>query len=106
LAIKMGSKEYIEEIVREKVYLFLREEVPYSIKVRVDKIVDKQKLLLVKGAIITTAERYKKMIIGKGGRKIKEIGYNARKELELMSGRKIFLELMVEVDKHWPEAMI
>lgn len=106
LAIKMGSKEYIEEIIREKAYLFLREEVPYSIKVRVDKIVDKQKLLLVKGAIITTADRYKKMIIGKGGRKIKEIGYNARKELELMSGRKIFLELMVEVDKHWPEAMI
>ena len=47
--------------------------------------------------------RYKKMIIGSGGKKIKEIGYNARKELELMSSRKIFLELMVETDKHWAE---
>ena len=43
------------------------------------------------------------MIIGRGGKKIKEIGYNSRKELELMTGRKIFLELTVEIDKHWPE---
>ena len=43
------------------------------------------------------------MIIGKGGKKIKEIGYNARKELELMSQRKVFLELTVEIDKHWAE---
>lgn len=60
-------------------------------------------MLVIKAAILTTAERYKKMIIGRGGKKIKEIGYNARKELELMTGRKIFLELIVEVDKHWPE---
>ncbi|MFA5796284.1 MAG: KH domain-containing protein [Candidatus Shapirobacteria bacterium] len=38
-----------------------------------------------------------------GGKKIKEIGYNARKELELMSERKVYLELTVKVDKHWPE---
>lgn len=99
----MNSKEYVQEIIREKAYLFLREEVPYSVDVRVDQITDKRKLLVIKAAILTTAERYKKMIIGRGGKKIKEIGYNARKELELMTGRKIFLELIVEVDKHWPE---
>lgn len=105
---KMGinAKEYVEEIIREKIYLFLREEVPYSVNVRVDQIVDKRKLILIKATILTTAERYKKMIIGKGGKKIKEVGYNARKELELMSGRKIFLELIVELDKHWPEKEI
>ncbi len=101
--IGMNSKEYVQEIIREKAYLFLREEVPYSVDVRVDQITDKRKMLVIKAAILTTAERYKKMIIGRGGKKIKEIGYNARKELELMTGRKIFLELMVEVDKHWPE---
>lgn len=101
--IGINAKEYVAEIIREKVYLFLREEVPYSIDVRVDQIVDKRKLILIKATILTTAERYKKMIIGKGGKKIKEIGYNARKELELMSGRKIFLELIVELDKHWQE---
>lgn len=101
--IGMNSKEYVQEIIREKAYLFLREEVPYSVDVRVDSITDKRKMLVVKAVILTTAERYKKMIIGRGGKKIKEIGYNARKELELMTGRKIFLELMVEIDKHWPE---
>jgi GTP-binding protein Era len=104
--IGMNSKEYVQEIIREKAYLFLREEVPYSVDVRVDQITDKRKMLVIKAAILTTAERYKKMIIGRGGKKIKEIGYNARKELELMTGRKIFLELIVEVDKHWPEREI
>lgn len=99
----MGSKEYIEEIIREKAYLFLRDEVPYTIFVNVDKIEDKKKLIVISATIYTNADRYKKMIIGKDGQKIKEIGYNARKELELMSQRKIFLELTVKTDKHWME---
>jgi GTP-binding protein Era len=104
--IGMNSKEYLSEIIREKAYLFLREEVPYSVDIRVDEVVDKRKLILIKAKILTTADRYKKMIIGRNGKKIKEIGYNARKELELMSGRKIFLELTVEIDKHWAEREI
>lgn len=104
--IGMNSKDYIQEIIREKAYLFLREEVPYSVDVRVDDIIDKKNIIVVKAVILTTAERYKKMIIGRGGKKIKEIGYNARKELELMTGRKIYLELMVEIDRHWAEREI
>jgi GTP-binding protein Era len=102
----MNSKEYIAEIIREKAYLFLREEVPYSVDVKVDAVIDKKKLILIKAKILTTADRYKKMIIGRNGKKIKEIGYNARKELELMSARKVFLELTVEIDKHWMEKEI
>ncbi|HOY61024.1 MAG TPA: GTPase Era [Candidatus Woesebacteria bacterium] len=101
--ISMSSKEYIEEIIREKAYLFLREEVPYTIFVGIDKIEDKKKLIVIIATIYTSADRYKKMIIGKNGQKIKEIGYNARKELELMSGRKIYLELTVKTDRHWME---
>ena len=102
----MNSKEYIAEIIREKAYLFLRQEIPYSVNVEVDEVVDKRKLILIKARLLTNADRYKKMIIGKRGRKIREIGFNARKELELMSGRKIFLELEVEVDRHWAEREI
>jgi GTP-binding protein Era len=87
--IGLNSKDYVAEIIREKAYLFLRKEVPYSVN--------------VEARILTTADRYKKMIIGRDGKKIKEIGYNARKELELMSSRKIYLELLVEIDKHWAE---
>lgn len=104
--ISLNSKEYVAEIIREKAYLFLRREVPYSVNVEVEEIVDKKKLIFIKATIYTSADRYKKMIIGKGGKKIKEIGYNARKELELMSGRKIYLELTVQIDTHWPEREI
>jgi len=98
--------EYVSEIIREKTYLFLREEIPYSINVVVEKITDKKKILVIKAIIYTNADRYKSMIIGKGGRKIKQIGYNARKELELMTSRKIYLETQVKVDKHWAEKVI
>lgn len=99
----MNSKEYVEELIREKTYLFLREEIPYTIKVEVKQIKDKRQLIYIKAIIYTTADRYKKMIIGKNGRKIKEIGFNARKELELMSTRKIYLELEVKTNTHWME---
>lgn len=103
VVIPLPSEEYVAEIIREKAYLFLRKEVPYSVNVVVNNIIDRKKVILIKATILTTADRYKKMIIGAEGKKIKEIGYNARKELELMSQRKIFLELNVKVDKHWPE---
>lgn len=99
----MGAKEYVQELIREKAYLFLREEIPYTINVEVEEIKDKRKLIYIKAVIYTNADRYKKMIIGKSGKKIKEIGYNARKELELMSQRKIYLELEVKTDTHWME---
>ena len=69
----------------------------------VKEIKSKRKIIVIKADIVTTTDRYKKIIIGRGGKKIKEIGYNARKELELMTQKKIFLELEVKVDKHWME---
>ena len=99
----MGSKEYVAEIIREKAYLFLREELPYTINVEVQEIKEKKDLIYIKATINTNADRYKKMIIGKNGKKIKEIGFNARKELELMSSRKVYLDLKVEIDRHWME---
>ena len=103
--IPINSTEYVGEIIREKAFLFLRREVPYSVTVEVESITDKKDLIVIKAAILTNAERYKKMIIGRNGQKIKQIGYNARKELELMSSRKIYLELTVKIDKHWEERL-
>jgi GTP-binding protein Era len=100
----MNAKTYVSEIIREKAYLFLREELPYTVNVEVSQILDKGKLIYIKAIIFTNADRYKKMIIGRNGQKIREIGFNARKELELMSTRKVFLDLTVEIDKHWMEA--
>jgi len=103
MKIGMSSKEFIAELVREKVYLFIRDEIPYSVNVEIDEVVDKNKLIYIKARLITSSDRYKKIIIGAGGKKIKEIGFNARKELELMSQRKVYLELTVESNRHWME---
>lgn len=95
--LNMDSKLYLEEMIREKAFLRLRREVPYSIRVVVDSITEKpQKNMTVIKARILTLARYKKMIIGSGGAKIKEIGTMTRRELELATNRKIYLDLTVE----------
>ena len=92
---------WIAEIIREKIYSIFDKEVPYSISVEVDDVNEKKDITVIKARILTNEERYKKIIIGQKGRKIKEIGQMARRELEQAINRKIFLELEVEVDKHW-----
>ena len=100
--INMDSKKFISEIIREKAYIFLRKELPYSLTVIVDEISQRENnLMYIQARIITGAQRYKKMIIGEKGRMIKEIGMAARKELETATNNKIFLELTVEVNPHW-----
>ncbi len=94
---------WIEEIIREKVFSIFDKEVPYSITVQVEKVEEKKDLFVIEAKILTNADRYKRIIIGQKGRKIKEIGQMARKELEQAINKKIFLDLEVEVDKHWVE---
>ena len=102
----MNSRQYVAELIREKAYLCLRQEVPYSVNVEVKEIKEKKDIIVVRADIFTTYRRYKKMIIGREGKKLRQIGTAARKELELMAGKKIFLELEVRVDEHWPERMM
>lgn len=95
--LNMDSKLYLEEMIREKAFLRLRREVPYVIRVVVDTITEKpQKNMTVIKARIVAPARYKKMIIGTGGAKIKEIGMMTRRELEIATNRKIYLDLKVE----------
>jgi GTPase len=93
---------WIAEIIREKVFSVLDKEVPYSVSVEVEDVKEKKDgMLVVTAKILTDADRYKSIIIGKRGAKIKEIGQMARKELEQATNAKIFLDLNVEVDVHW-----
>jgi len=81
----------------------LRQEVPYTTHVEVESIENKENIVVIKVNVLTNSKEYKKMIIGKGGRAIKEIGIAARKELETALNKKIFLEINVETDKRWAE---
>ena len=100
-ALNLNSRKFVEELIREKVYLFTREEVPYKTAVRIHELKERKNgTLYIKAEVLTLDKRYKKMLIGQGGRMVKEIGMAARKELELSRGKKVFLDLTVGVDYH------
>jgi GTPase len=105
------TKEWLGELIREKLFIQLGAELPYTVAVEVlstEKRKDKQgkDLVAITANILTNNPRHKQMLIGKGGRKIKEIGSATRKELELVLGKHVFLKLEVVVDKHWPERLL
>ena len=102
--INIDSKMFIAEIIREKAFLFLRREVPYTLTSIVDDIIERSGgNLYIKARILTSADRYKAMIVGRGGSMIKEISMAARKELETASNKRVFLDLIVETDPHWTD---
>lgn len=102
--LNMDSKLFVSELIREKAYLFLRKEVPYTITAVVDELVERPNgTLYVKARILTSDDRYKKMIIGNQGYMIREIGMATRKELETATRKKVFMDLTVETDTHWME---
>lgn len=105
-ALNIDSKLYISEIIREKAYLFLRKEVPYTINCVVDEISERDnKMVYIKARIVTIDDRYKRMLIGEKGRMIKEIGMAARKELETATNHKVYIDLSVETNPHWYQSL-
>lgn len=104
--MNMDSKAFMAELIREKVFIMMGEEVPYSTTAIVDDIKERDNgVLYIKARILTTNDRHKTMLIGKQGRKIKEIGSYARKEIALATQKKVFLDLTVETDPHWQEVL-
>lgn len=102
----MSNEDWLSELIREKLFLRLREELPYSTHVEVQEIAERDNgMVYVKATIFTSAARYKPMIIGAGARGIREIGQSTRRELEAVTNKKYFLDLHVEVDAHWLERM-
>ncbi|RLB08399.1 MAG: GTPase Era [Deltaproteobacteria bacterium] len=91
------------EIIREKIFHLLREEVPYAVAVTIDYFeeVPDRNLLRIGATIHVEKKSQKAIIIGEKGRMLKEIGSKARMELEHIFGTRIFLELWVRVEKKW-----
>lgn len=92
----------ISELIREKVLLLTKEEVPHSIAVVVEAMNrDEKGLLNINAAIIVERSSQKKIIIGSKGQMIKEIGTLARKDIVMLLGEKIYLEIWVKVEEGW-----
>lgn len=92
----------VSELIREKILERTREEVPHSIAVVVESIKrNKNDKVEVNAVIVVERKSQKGIIIGKGGKMLKDIGMNARKDIEALLGDKIYLELFVKVQGDW-----
>jgi len=94
---------FISEIIREKIYLFTKQEVPYSCAVGIELIreIPEKDMLHINGTIYVEADSQKAILIGKNGKMIKKIGKSAREELEFLFQKRVYLELFVKVEKRW-----
>ena len=92
-----------EEIVREKIFLTMRQEIPFSTAVKVEKFEDDsdRSLKRIAATVVVDRESHKGMLIGAGGRTLKQIGTAARIELEEILGARVFIEIIVKVERDW-----
>jgi len=94
------------EMIREKALELLREEVPHGVGVQIEKVSEReeQDIVDVAATIICERNSHKGIIIGKGGKMLKRIGTDARGDLEMLFGTKVFLELWVKVEENWRDS--
>jgi len=93
----------VSEMIREKIYSLLKEEVPYSTAVEIEEFVDKESknLVILKALIYVERDSQKRIIIGKNGSIIKEIGVQARKDIERLLGARVYMDIFVKVKSGW-----
>lgn len=96
----------VSEIIREKILMYLQDEVPHGVAVEIEQYKEEQNITRINAVIYCEKKSHKGMIIGKGGRKLKGIGKSAREEIEALLGSKVYLELWVKVRENWRDSDI
>jgi GTP-binding protein Era len=91
------------EIVREKLFRLLGEEIPYGAAVTVDRFTEEARLRRIHVSVVVDRENHKAIVVGKGGAKLKAIASAARRDMEKLFGGKVFLEVWVKVRSGWTE---
>ncbi len=97
----LPTKFFVGELIREKIFYLYQEEIPYHATVLVQEYQEKTTLTKISADIILQRETQKGIVLGEGGKMIKQLGTLARKDIEAFIGRKVFLELFVKVRPKW-----
>lgn len=97
----LPTKFFVGELIREKIFLLYGEEIPYHATVLIQEFKEKTTLIKIGADIIVQRETQKGIILGEGGKMIKQLGTLARKDIEEFLGSKVFLELFVKVRPKW-----
>lgn len=96
-----SERFFVSEIIREKILLNYRKEIPYSVEVIVNSFKEEEKIIRIQVDILVERDSQKGIIIGAKGAELKKIGTQARKDIETFFKKQVFLELFVKVDKDW-----
>ena len=92
----------VSEIIREKILHLTSEEIPHAIGVNVDRMIkEDEDRVRIEATIYVERDSQKGIVIGKGGKKLKEVGKRARRDIEMLLGSKVYLELWVKVQRDW-----
>lgn len=92
---------FMAEIIREKIMLYYHKEIPYSVEVDIEEFKDEEKIVRISAMIYTERRSQKGILIGPGGKGLKKVGTEARKDMEVFLGKKVFLQLYVKVREKW-----
>jgi GTPase len=103
MATDTSENFLISEIIREKIYLHVRQELPYACAVTVEGVDDlsERDLLAISARIHVETDSQKGILIGRGGKMIQAIGRSARLDLEQIFGVRVYMDLTVRVEKNW-----
>ena len=96
-----SERFFVSEIVREKILLNYKKEIPYSVEVIVNSFSDEEKIIKIQVDILVERDSQKGIIIGDKGTALKRVGIQSRKDMEVFFKKQIYLELFVKVDKDW-----
>jgi GTP-binding protein Era len=92
---------FASEIIREKILVNYKKEIPYSVEIEIESFIDEKKIIKIRALIHVTRDSQKGIIIGHKGSMLKRVGTDARHDMEDFFGKKVFLELYVKVTKDW-----
>jgi len=92
---------FVSEIIREKILLNYKQEIPYSVEIVVESYKEEKNITRIRALIITNRKSHKPILIGKGGSMLKRVGTQAREDIEEFLQQKVFLELFVKIKENW-----
>jgi GTP-binding protein Era len=92
---------FVNEIIREKILLHYKKEIPYSVEIETEEFVEEENIIRIRAVIMVERDSQKGIIIGHKGTALKRVGVEARKDLEAFFGKQVFLETYVKVNKNW-----
>jgi GTPase len=95
---------FVSEIIREKILLNYKQEIPYSAEVVVESYKEEENIIRIEATLFVSRESQKMIILGEKGKSIKKMGTQARKDIEEFVGKKVYIDITVKVNKDWRDS--